>query len=394
MQKTVIWTTDPESAKPIVELLEKLGFETKVASTLVQMLSNASPVPPELVLIEKEIFKKHEGDFGMVKTAVPQGCIMPLVWYSDSPPSKEELETALERGVVDFWLPPFTEENYSGRVGARVAERAKIDGLLQRITDRDDELDMARKVQEQLLPKKYPNVQGVRFAARYVPTEQVGGDFYDLLDFREESAGIFIADVSGHGVPAAFTTMSIKTSISTWARGIVSPGETMILINSMVQELLEGSRYVTSVFGHLDGELLEFTFANAGHPAPVLFRENEKEPLLLQTEGGYPLGIIPDALYPETTVSLKPKDFLLLYTDGITEAQNTEREFYGEERLYETVRKYIDRDADTILDELLKDAIAFVGKEEIRDDINLVGIQIEDQAVSIEESLMENPFGE
>ncbi|TET37282.1 MAG: hypothetical protein E3J72_06475 [Planctomycetota bacterium] len=390
-KKTVVWTKNPESAQPLLDMLGQFDLEPKVASTLTQMLSHMA-VPPPIAFVAADIFRECADDFSVVETAIPPDTILPLVWFSDQHPGGDDLKFALEHGVVDFWHPPYEMNSYHGRLDARLAERSRLDELLKKLSIHQDELEIARKVQEQLLPDKYPNVRGVRFAARYVPTEQVGGDFYDLLDFHEDSAGIFIADVSGHGVPAAFTTMSIKTAISTWGRGIVSPGETMILVNSLVKDLLEGSRYVTAIFGHIDAELMEFTFTNAGHPAPLLFRESQNGPEILETEAGFPLGIVPDATYPEKTVKLKPGDFLFLYTDGITEATNPEKEFYGEERLCKVIGENLDRDADTILDLLQQDLNTFVDGCPFQDDVNLIGIQLFEPEDAGEDKLLKDPF--
>jgi len=156
MKKTVVWTKNPESAQPLLDLLGKCDFEPKIASTLTQILSHMAPVPPSIAFVDADIFRECPGDFSVVKTSIPPDTIVPLVWFSDRHPEENELKFALEQGVVDFWHPPFEANSYKGRLDARLAERTRLDKLLKKLSMHQDELEIARKVQEQLLPDKYP----------------------------------------------------------------------------------------------------------------------------------------------------------------------------------------------------------------------------------------------
>lgn len=289
--------------------------------------------------------------------------------------SDEEKASLLKAGADDV-LEAGDTVTLEALAGARIRVIEECSRLSKEVEKTKEEMAMARKVQEKLLPQKFPETEKIRFAARYQPTESVGGDFYDIISHEDDTYGLFISDVSGHGIHAAFTTMSIKTALNTWARGIVSPSETFILVNNLVLGIVDIGRFVTAFYGKIDMDLMEFTYSNAGHPPALLFRAGKKEPEFLDTDSGFPLGISAESVYQEKTVSLGKGDKLFVYTDGVDEARNPKSELYGEERFFKTIADNLEKDVDSILDAVLEDVTRFADGVPFFDDINLLAFEV------------------
>lgn len=189
---------------------------------------------------------------------------------------------------------------------------------MQRI---DEELRLAARLQQDFLPKQMPQLGNVRFNTLFRPAGYVSGDMYDVMRLDEHHVGFYIADAVGHGMPAALLTMFIKHALQTKEiRGgnyrLLSPSESLGQLNeSLVDQNLTHATFATALYGMINVRTLQITMACAGHPAPVVLRdEGPLEPLAAC--GGL-LGIFPGETYADFTTQLSPGDRLILYTDGI-----------------------------------------------------------------------------
>lgn len=192
------------------------------------------------------------------------------------------------------------------------------------------EAEDARFIQESLLPKSSPFIPGVVFEAVSVPAGEVGGDWYDYIELGENRWGVVLADVSGKGMGAALlmsATRGILRSLVTTAQ---SPAEVLSRLNDVLKGDFPFGRYVTMIYGIFDGASRTFTFANAGHPHPVLTFEGHAESI--DGVSGLPLGLAASA-YHDRIVQLQHGAKLLLYSDGISEAANSRDEQFGSERI-------------------------------------------------------------
>jgi sigma-B regulation protein RsbU (phosphoserine phosphatase) len=205
----------------------------------------------------------------------------------------------------------------------------------QELGEMRNELALARTIQMSILPAAFPESAQFRVAARYVPMTAVAGDFYDYLHVDRGQAGILIADVSGHGVPAALIASMVKMAATSQRAHAGAPAQLLAGMN----EALCGNtqnQFVTAAYVHLDAEASEFRYAAAGHPPMLLLRDGHVTEII---ENGLILAIIASAVYTQIVQPLRPGDRLVLYTDGIIEAKSASREFFGEEKLYVAVRE-------------------------------------------------------
>jgi phosphoserine phosphatase RsbU/P len=208
---------------------------------------------------------------------------------------------------------------------------------LQRDEDLNEiqlELELARRIQISLLPASFPESAAFKVAARYVPMTSVAGDLYEFLVADGVRAGLLIADVSGHGVPAALIASMVKMAAISQREQAAHPGLVLTGMNRALFGNTQG-QYVTAAYAHLDAERGELCYAAAGHPAMLLMRDGEVSDV---AENGLLLAAVEDIEYSERTVAIEPGDRVVLYTDGIVEARNAGGEMFGDGALTEAIR--------------------------------------------------------
>jgi sigma-B regulation protein RsbU (phosphoserine phosphatase) len=232
---------------------------------------------------------------------------------------------------------------------ARLYQVAVEKGRLER------ELQVAREVQSSLLPRETPLIGGWEFAARWRPARQVSGDFYDFLSLDDGQLGLVLGDVSDKGMPAALF-MALSRSIVRASLGHApSPADGIARANRLICDDSSGGMFVTLFCALLNPETGEFTYVNAGHNPPLLCQAGGgaecAQPVKL-TLTGMALGVLDDAPFEQRTVVLSPGDFVLLYTDGVTDAMSPTEQAFGMERLERTILEHRHASASDLLDAL------------------------------------------
>jgi PAS domain S-box-containing protein len=234
----------------------------------------------------------------------------------------------------------------------------------------EQELHIARLIQQTLLPKSLPGLPDYEVAAYYQPARQVGGDFYDFLELPDGRLGLIVGDVSGKGVPAALV-MAITRTMLQAAYRLGSPGEILEQVNNNLYRDIPPNMYVTCLAALLDSRSGRLQYANAGHDLPYL-RHADGVSKLRAT--GMPLGLMPGMSYEQKEFTLQPGDSVLLYSDGLVEAHDPQREMFGFPRLQGFVGAH--PGGATLIDSLLAELERFAGEEwEQEDDITLVTLQ-------------------
>ena len=196
----------------------------------------------------------------------------------------------------------------------------------------EQELDLARRIQRTSLLSEFPPVPRCEVHAVYVPSRQVGGDFYDVVAAGDGSHLLAIADVSGKGVPAALLSSMLQASLRTQAQSVRSLADIMTSINALVCQRSITGQFATFFLAAIDEPEMRLRYTNAGHNFPVLLRANGERVLL--EEGGLVVGMMEGMPYVEASLDLHAGDRVLLYTDGVSEAADPSGEMFGEDRLY------------------------------------------------------------
>jgi phosphoserine phosphatase RsbU/P len=200
----------------------------------------------------------------------------------------------------------------------------------------EGQLEVARQVQLELLPPKDPQLAGYDISAYNFPTEEVSGDYYDWVKIYDDQIGLVIADVSGKGVPAALLMAFLRASLRAATHIGYSPHISMAKVNYLLWESIERNQFVTAFYGILDVTNKTLTYTNGGHNPPILLKQNGD--FSFMERGSVPLGMFRDTRYHDYYLTTEPGDVLVLYTDGVTEAQNLKGEEYGRERLAQSAR--------------------------------------------------------
>ena len=205
-------------------------------------------------------------------------------------------------------------------------------------------------------------------------SKQVGGDYYDLVPLGNGCYLVVIVDVAGKGVPAALLASMVQASIRTQADESKPAQAIMSRLNRLVHEATPEDRFATCFLARIDAEGLVISFSNAGHNFPILLPATGGWRYL--EEGGIPLGIVPDFVYPQAETTLLPGDALLLYTDGITDARNLEGEDFGEDRLVRLAERLPRAmTADELVHAVAGEVSRFTAGAEQADDITLVALK-------------------
>lgn len=239
----------------------------------------------------------------------------------------------------------------------------------------EEELSIARSIQQKLLPDVTPEVPGLTVAAKNIPSYQVGGDYYDLIRDDEQNLTLAIADVTGKGVPASLLMANLQSVLHILQPFAIGLVEATGQINSLIYQNTPSDKFISFFWARYLQDSRSLRYVNAGHNPPILMRKGH-EPQLL-SEGGVLLGAMPTMMpYSEQEVPLQPGDVIVMYTDGVTEAMNDEEEEFDEHRLIASVQKRIDRHPQEILDGIIDDVAEFCSNH-YTDDLTLIVCKVD-----------------
>jgi serine phosphatase RsbU (regulator of sigma subunit)/predicted ester cyclase len=270
-------------------------------------------------------------------------------------------------------------------VGGKIAEEWSESGgvleltqerLRQEISEREraeQELQVARRIQQASLPEEVPTLEGWRIAPYYRPAQEVGGDFYDFFELKDGRVGIVVGDATGHGVPAALVVTATYSMLRAVAQalGSFSPGELLAQVNETLLARIPANMFVTCFYAILDPQSGSLSYANAGHDLPYLHRDGDAEELRAR---GMPLGLMPGMGYEEKDIVLECGESVLFYSDGLVEAHDPQGHMFGFPRLRALVAKHGE---ESSLGEFLHEELSsFVGAGwEQEDDITLLTLR-------------------
>ena len=236
------------------------------------------------------------------------------------------------------------------------------------------ELNVARRMQEAILPTRFPNRPDVHLFGSMRPAKEVGGDFYDFFWLGEGVLGFVIADVSGKGVPAALFMAVSRTLLRAVAAGLTGPGACLAQANTLLAQDNDAAMFVTVFYGALDIATGRLVYANAGHPSPCLCDAGGRVIQLAGT-GGTALGVIEDLPYREAEALLAPGSLLVMFTDGVSEAFDPAQAEFGEGRLVATLEGLTDRDAQAAVDTVVAAVDAFAAGAPQADDLTCLALK-------------------
>ena len=266
------------------------------------------------------------------------------------------------------------DENFLEAFSVHAALAIENARLHQDIVEKErieKELEIAGAIQRRLLPKQLPALAGYEIDAVARPSKNVGGDYYDLIMLSEGKYAFVIADVSGKGVPAALLVSTLHASLHAYIDSTPSLAQLVKRLNVVVHKNTEAERFITLFMAVLDPNDGSLTYVNAGHNFPFILRTQQSsiQPLF---STGLPLGMFDGVEFQQETVRLDPSEYLVMYTDGVTEAMNKSMDEYGEKRLRQVMIGSSDKSASVFMGGIVADVEKFVAGEPQSDDLTML----------------------
>jgi sigma-B regulation protein RsbU (phosphoserine phosphatase) len=245
----------------------------------------------------------------------------------------------------------------------------------------EQQLDLARRVQNDLLPSGSPVGERLDFAANCLQASQVGGDFYDVFEVEDGQAALVLGDVSGKGMSAALLMGVIHGAVrsSAWTDSSYSHEESLSRLNRLLCARTSHSRFASLFSCYFDPQTALLRYVNAGHLPPLLVSQTGRTSLEIQRlqEGGPVLGLLPEASYRQGEVTVHPGDLLVMYSDGILEAQGKDENEFGEERVRQVIRENWAKSPTEIRNAILSSVRQFLGGQAPHDDQTLLVVRLQ-----------------
>jgi len=253
---------------------------------------------------------------------------------------------------------------------AQVVDNARLYEEQQAYIRMQEEVRLASTIQRDLLPKAAPGIEGYDIAGRSIPAQMVGGDYFDFIPMGSDHLAICLGDVSGKGLGASLLMANLQATLRGQSLHEIPVKDRLRRSNELLYRSTDPEKFATLFYGVLDLQRHSFTFSNAGHENPYLFKKQAG--VLRLIVGGTVLGVVDHFPFEEDIVGIDPGDLLVVFSDGITEAFNTDDEQFGEVRLESVVRSCMAEPAETIINRIVAAVNAFAGEAAQADDLTLV----------------------
>ncbi|MEJ5361320.1 MAG: SpoIIE family protein phosphatase [Spirochaetota bacterium] len=245
----------------------------------------------------------------------------------------QEIITAFRIGANDYLSKPINKDELIARITNLIALKKSVEEHNEFVMIKH-EIRLAHEIHSSVVVQDIPRIQFMDIAYAYIPTREMGGDFYDVIKIDEEKTGIMIADVTGHGIPAALVCAMLKMAFANNKELAQHPAQLLSTLNKDLSNNIK-ENYITAAYAFIDTKNKTVTVSSAGHWPPLLIKKNGS--IFNNWAKGFPIGWIEDVKYEETITTYSPGDKFLLYTDGILEARNPDNKIFGFEMLVEYI---------------------------------------------------------
>ncbi len=372
MKKTVLVVDDNEDMRNFMKVLLRKHYRIILAVNGEEGISIARSQRPDLILTD--VMMPVMNGFEMTSIIKNDDDLktIPVIMLTADTELMNKV-TGLENGADDYLHKPFNSMELITRISSLMKNYEYQQIISRRNSDIESELEVARQLQHRLLPLSMPEISGYNEYAVYIPMDKIGGDFYDIEN-RDGFLNLFIADVSGHGLPGAFLATVTKIALDNIAVRTAS-NKVLYLLNNVILRHTVKSHFVTAFFAMIDISTNVMRYANAGHTPSILYRKKNDELIELRTKGK-PLGWFNDIHIEEKTIQLESGDRIIFYTDGITECSNSSDELYEDERFIKAIKDYSGLSAEMFSKELMKELELFNGGSSFDDDITMMVIDV------------------
>jgi len=374
-QKLILIVDDTPINIGVISGALKNSFATKVATTGERALAIASgKEKPDLILLDVMMPEMDGDEVCRRLKANPDTRDIPVIFLTSQTEAEDETK-GFEVGAVDYIHKPFSAAVVKARVRTHLMLREAHAQIARQLVEINTELEMARQIQLSILPSSTPKIAGLDIAARYIPMTSVAGDFYDFIVVDGSRIGILIADVSGHGLPAALIASMLQVALTAQARHASEPAKVLAGLNQALCGKFQHN-FVTAAYVYVDLEKSTISYAGAGHPPLLLWRKSTGAASQL-LENGLVMGQFDEAIYDSLEVPIEVGDRFVLYTDGILETNNPAKEEFGTARFMQFMETSNNLKAGPFADALLLELARWLEQppgEGHKDDISLLTV--------------------
>ena len=374
-QKLILIVDDTPINIGVISGALKNSFATKVATSGERALAIASgKEKPDLILLDVMMPEMDGYEVCRRLKANPDTRDIPVIFLTSQTEAEDETK-GFEVGAVDYIHKPFSAAVVKARVRTHLMLREAHAQIARQLVEINTELEMARQIQLSILPSSTPKIAGLDIAARYIPMTSVAGDFYDFIVVDGSRIGILIADVSGHGLPAALIASMLQVALTAQARHASEPAKVLAGLNQALCGKFQHN-FVTAAYVYVDLEKSTISYAGAGHPPLLLWRKSTGAASQL-LENGLVMGQFDEAIYDSLEVPIEVGDRFVLYTDGILETNNPAKEEFGTARFMQFMETSNNLKAGPFADALLLELARWLEQppgEGHKDDISLLTV--------------------
>jgi sigma-B regulation protein RsbU (phosphoserine phosphatase) len=335
----------------VVHSMLKDDFKIRVATSGAKALALVKAKPqPDLILLDVTMPEMDGYEVCAILKATPEARDIPVIFLTGKTEADDETK-GFEVGAVDYIHKPFSPAVVKARVHTHLVLREAREQLARQLLSINNELEMAREIQVSILPHEIPKIRGLEIAARYFPMSSVAGDFYDFILVDEKRLGILVADVSGHGLPAALIASMLKVALAAQSPHACDPARVLAGLNQSLCGKFQ-HHFATAAYVFVDMEKKSIRYAAAGHP-PLLLWHTSTACASEVSEHGLLLGLLPEATYSVVEIPVQPGDKAVLYTDGILETTSPSEQEFGADLFKGFLESNHDLGADVFADLLL-----------------------------------------
>lgn len=350
--KTLLLVDDEPANIQIVNSILKDIYKTRIATSGAKALELANQTPaPDLILLDVMMPEMDGYEVCSRLKSADHTRDIPVIFLTGQTEIDDETK-GFEVGAVDYIHKPFSPAVVQARVRTHLMLRGIREQLARQLQSIQCEMDTARQIQLSILPREIPVIRGLDISARYLPMTAVAGDFYDFIPIDEKRIGILVADVSGHGMPAALISSMLKIALDGQIKCALEPARVLAGLNRALCGKFQG-HFVTAVYVVVDTERQSLLYAGAGHP-PLIFMDHSAGKALDFVENGLFLGFFPEATYTAVEIPFKAGDWGVLYTDGILEMTDPSDEQFGLDRFKQFLQDNHDLSTGQFVDALLE----------------------------------------
>ncbi len=373
----ILIVDDSRTIVALINSILKEDYNTVTASDGLQAIEVNNREKPDLILMDVEMPNMNGYEACKIIKEQSLNTFTPIIFIT-SKGDLQSMKIGLKAGAEDYLTKPFESEELLARVQAVLRTKKLYNQLMEAYALIDRERDTIARIQKSLICQELPKIPGFNFFADYQASAKASGDYYDFIRIDDDHLGVLVADVSGHGSPAAVIMAMMRVLLRSFLARMHSPKEVLETLNSTLCENQNSGHFITAFYGVIHLPSRKMTYASAGHNPPLLIEYETGSVQRLNTQKGFPLMIHCQNEIEEREIFMPANSKLICYTDGLTEARGRGTDMYGLKRLEQkSLEMGKSRNANDLGLALKKNAEDFIQGFDFTDDFTLVIVETE-----------------